>query len=104
MSCFIFAYSGLKYVHLAKSITGELLIIWNKTDPLFEHNDDDYNPDSEIYDDDDDYYMDIYHTSKLVIERYEGTYKTNTEFKSITDLNDQALFVSPNSESAIMDA
>ncbi|KAG5603964.1 hypothetical protein H5410_025456 [Solanum commersonii] len=93
---FYIAYSGLKYVHLAKSITGELLIIWNKTDPLSQHSehDNDYDPNDQIYELDDDYYLSIYHTSKLVIERYEGTYKANTDFESITSLDDQALFVS----------
>lgn len=79
------AYSGLKYVYLAKSITGELLIIWNKTDPLSE--------------DDGDSDLDIYHTSKLTIERYEGIEKKSKDFESITSLGDQALFVSPNSNS-----
>ncbi|XP_015162726.1 uncharacterized protein [Solanum tuberosum] len=79
------AYSGLRYVYLAKSITGELLIIWNNTDPLSEH--------------EDDYELHIYHTSKLTIERYQGISKTSKDFESITSLDDQALFVSPNSNS-----
>ncbi|KAG5604015.1 hypothetical protein H5410_025507 [Solanum commersonii] len=79
------AYSGLRYVYLAKSITGELLIIWNKTDPLSEH--------------EDDYELHIYHISKLTIERYQGISKTSKDFESITSLDDQALFVSPNSNS-----
>ncbi|KAK4376690.1 hypothetical protein RND71_002986 [Anisodus tanguticus] len=90
--------SGLKYVYLAKSITGELLIIWNKTDRLSEHDDahDDEHDDEEH---DDDYDLGIYHTSKLMIERYEGFYKTGKDFESITSLGDQTLFVSPNSNS-----
>ncbi|KAK4376693.1 hypothetical protein RND71_002989 [Anisodus tanguticus] len=59
--------SGLKYVYLAKSITGELLIIWNKTDRLSEHDDahDDEHDDEEH---DDDYDLGIYHTSKFISE------------------------------------
>ncbi|TMW85335.1 hypothetical protein EJD97_023308 [Solanum chilense] len=79
------AYSGLRYVYLAKSMKGELLIIWNKSDPLSEH--------------EDDYALDIYLTSKLTIERYEGISKTNNDFECITSLDDEALFVSPNSSS-----
>ncbi|PHT33317.1 60S ribosomal protein L31 [Capsicum baccatum] len=80
----VIAYSGLNYVYLAKSITGELLIIWNKTDPLSEYDDDD---------------LSIYHTSNLTVERYEGIYKTSKNFEPITSLDDQAIFVSPNSNS-----
>ncbi|KAG5603961.1 hypothetical protein H5410_025453 [Solanum commersonii] len=68
-------------------------------DNELEH-DGDYDPNvHQIYERDDDYYLSIYYTSKLVIERYEGTYKANTDFESITSLDDQALFVSPNSNS-----
>ncbi|MCD7446223.1 hypothetical protein HAX54_045280 [Datura stramonium] len=76
------SYCGLKYVYLTRSIKGELLIIWNKTDPLSKHEEED-----------------IYHTSKLMIERYEGVCKTNEDFEPITSLGDQAVFVSPNSSS-----
>ncbi|KAH0675119.1 hypothetical protein KY290_024147 [Solanum tuberosum] len=79
------AYSGLKYTYLAKSITGELLIIWNNTDPFSE--------------DDVDYDLVIYHTTKLTIERYEGIEKKSKDFKYISSLGDQTLFVSPNSNS-----
>ncbi|PHU01865.1 hypothetical protein BC332_27116 [Capsicum chinense] len=80
----VIAYSGLTYVYLAKSIMGEMLIIWNKTDPLSEYDDDD---------------LSIYHTSNFTVERYEGIYKTSKNFEPITSLDDQAIFVSPNSDS-----
>ncbi|KAJ8570216.1 hypothetical protein K7X08_006793 [Anisodus acutangulus] len=92
------AYSGLKYVHLTKSITGELLIIWNWTDPLSGHDEhDDEHDDQDEPDIHHDYHLHIYHTSKLMVERYEGIYKTDKDFESIASLGDQALFVSPNS-------
>ncbi|KAG5604016.1 hypothetical protein H5410_025508 [Solanum commersonii] len=49
--------------------------------------------------DDVDYDLDIYHTTKLTIERYEGIEKKRKDFKYISSLGDQTLFVSPNSNS-----
>ncbi|OIT24152.1 hypothetical protein A4A49_55332 [Nicotiana attenuata] len=83
------AHSGVKYIYLATSITGELLIIWDWTDPHYEDEDEDEDEDN----------INIRRTSKLTIQRYDDMYKTSKKFEYVTNLGDQAVFVSPNSTS-----